>query len=86
MTAKPKTEPPQIEAERVEVESASRRIAARVLLDQADAEALPPGLSRRHLLLQLERGLARQVELDQQLEAAAGRAVGAAAAGKAAEE
>ena len=86
LTTKPKTEPPQIEAERVEVESASRRIAARVLLDQADAEALPPGLSRRHLLLQLERGLARQVELDEQLEAAAGRAVGAAAAGKAAEE
>jgi hypothetical protein len=86
VTAKLKTEPPQIEGERVEVESASRRIAARVLLDQADAEALPPGPSKRHLLLQLERGLARQVELDRQLEAAAGRAVGAAAAGKATEE
>jgi hypothetical protein len=72
----PKTGPPQTEAERVGVESASRRIAARALLDQADAEALPPGVSRSHLLLEMERGLARQVELDQQLEAAARRGAG----------
>src|SRR5580765_2862804 len=67
----PKTGP-----ERVGVESASRRIAARALLDQADADALPAGVSRSHLLLELERGLARQVELDQQLEAAARRGAG----------
>jgi hypothetical protein len=74
----PKTGPPQTEAERVEVESASRRIAARALLDQAEAEALPAGLSRSHLLLELERGLARQAELDQQMEAAARRGTGGA--------
>ena len=61
----------EAEAGRAEVESASRRVAAGVLLDQADAKALPPGLSRSHLLLELERGLARQAELDRQ---AAGRA------------
>jgi len=72
----PKTGPPQTEAERVAVESARRRIAARALLDQADAEALPAGVSRSHLLRELERGLARQVELDQQLEAAARRGAG----------
>ena len=67
----PKTEPrPQTEAERSEAESAGRRIAARVLLDQAEVEARPPGLSSSHLLLELERGLARQVELDRQAEAA----------------
>jgi hypothetical protein len=76
----PKSGPPQIEAERAEVESASRHIAARVLLDQADAEALPPGLSRSHLLFQLERGLARQADMDRQLEAAARRGDGGAAA------
>jgi hypothetical protein len=56
--------PPQTEADRGEVESVRRRIAARVLLDQADADTLPPGLSRNDLVLQLERGLARLAELD----------------------
>jgi len=62
--------PRQTEAERGEVESIRRRRAARVLLDQADAETLPPGLSRNDLVLQLEHGLARQAELDR---AAGGR-------------
>jgi hypothetical protein len=74
------TGPAQTDAERLEVESAGRQIAARVLLDQADAEALPAGRSRRHLLLELERGLARQVELDRQLEAAARQGAGEALA------